>query len=74
MEPKLQKLSREQFENRTVNKSEEARLDISARGLWYSGQKALFDVRVFNPMPLRYRNMSLSNVTASMKTKKKAIQ
>ena len=35
-------------------------MDISARGFWCSGQKALFDVRVFNPIASRYRNTPLS--------------
>ena len=53
-------LSGETFQSRTVNMKDEARLDISARGFWISGQKALFDIRVFNPIAKRYRDMSLN--------------
>ena len=35
-------------------KSDEARLDVSARGFWVTGQKAFFDIRVFNPLAKRY--------------------
>ena len=31
------------------NKSDEARLDVRARGFWQRGQRAFFDVRIFNP-------------------------
>ena len=48
------------FQSRTVNMKDEARLDISARGFWISGQKALFDIRVFNPIAKRYRDMTLN--------------
>ena len=56
IEPQLQSLSGEHFDAKTANKHEDARLYISARGFWCSGQKALFDVRVFNPITSRYRN------------------
>ena len=55
----LQSLSGEHFEAKTANKHEDGRLDISAI-CWCSGQKALFDVRVFNPTASRYRNTPLS--------------
>ena len=58
MEPQLQSFSGEHFDAKTANK--DPRLDISARGFWCSGQKALFDVRVFNPIASRYRNTPLS--------------
>ena len=46
-----------------ANKHEDTRLDILARGFWCSGQKALFDVRVFNPIVSRYRNTPSANAT-----------
>ena len=55
----LQSLSGVYFDAKTANKREDTRLDISARGFWCSGQKALFDVRVFNPIASRYRNTPL---------------
>ena len=60
IEPRLQSHSGEYFDTKTANKLEDARLDISARGFWCSGQKALFDVMVFNPIAPRYRNTPLS--------------
>ncbi len=32
----------------TANRSDEARLDVSVRGFWNSGQRAFLDVRVFD--------------------------
>ena len=60
IEPQLQSLSGEHFDAKTANKHEDARLDISATGFCCSGQKALLDVRVFNPITSRYRNTPLS--------------
>ena len=60
IEPQLQSLPAEHFDAKTANKHEDARWDISARGFWCSGQKPLFDVRVFNPIASRYRNTPLS--------------
>ena len=36
-----------------------ARLDVSARGVWIKGNKAFCDVRVFNPLAPSYRNQTL---------------
>ena len=44
----------------TANKSSEARLDISARSVWITGQKAFLDVRVFNPLAGRYGSSNIS--------------
>ena len=71
IEPKLQSLSGEHFDAKTANKHEDARLDISARGFWCSGQKALFDVRVFNPIASRYRNTPLSKCYTINENEKK---
>ena len=38
----------------------EARADIAARGFWISGQRAFFDIRVFNPMDQRYGSQQLT--------------
>ena len=49
VEPQLQPLSGETLFEKTANKSEPARVDVSARGFWLTGQVEFFDVRVFNP-------------------------
>ena len=49
LEPPLQPLSGEQL-RRSANATQEARLDISARGFWGDRfSRSLFDVRVFHP-------------------------
>ena len=59
VEPQLQPLSDEKFSEKTSNKLGQARVDISARGFWLTGQVAFFDVRVFNPTAKRYVNQEL---------------
>ena len=46
VEPHLQTLTGEFFNEKTANTEDNARLDIKAQGFWGS---AFFDVRVFNP-------------------------
>ena len=48
-EPPLLPLSGETFNLRSTNTASEARLDISARGIWNTVDKTFFDVRVFHP-------------------------
>ena len=49
VEPQLQQLSGgEMFSNKTANKLDQARVDVSAYGFWLTGQVAFSDVRVFN--------------------------
>ena len=55
----LQPLSGEKFSEKTLNNSDQARVDISARGFWLTGQVVFFDVRVFNPTAKRYVNQEL---------------
>ena len=72
IEPMLQPLTGENL-SRQSNTSEEARLDISSRGFWVSGQMAFCDVRVYNPLAKRYGNMELMKCyTLNEKEKKKA--
>ena len=40
--------------------TDQARLDVCARGFWVSGQMAFNDVRVFNTLAKRYRDLELS--------------
>ena len=44
----------------TAKTNDEVRLDICARSFWVSGQKAFFDVRVFDPNARRYSKQTLS--------------
>ena len=58
-EPTLLPLDGEPLQHRTSNRSNEARVDISARGFWTRGQKSFFDVRIFEPMTPSHRGLSL---------------
>ena len=46
IEPKLLPLTGENLHYRSANRSEEARLDVRARGFWERGQHAFSDIRV----------------------------
>ena len=60
IEPTLQQLTGESLHERTANITNDARVDIAARGFWISGQRAFFDIRVFNPMARRYESQELN--------------
>ena len=60
IEPTLQQLTGEALHEKTPNVTDEARVDIAARGFWISGQRAFFDIRVLNPMAQRYGSQELS--------------
>ena len=50
LEPKLQPLEGESFDNRTTTTEDEARLDIKANGLWETRfNRTFFDVKIFYP-------------------------
>ena len=71
VEPQLHPLSGESLEEKTANRSPEARLDVSARGFWIAGQKAFLDIRVFNPIAGRYANMEISKMYITNEKEKK---
>ena len=71
IEPSLQPLSGETFENRTANTSNEARVDIRARGFWNKSQDAFFDVRVFHPNAPSYRSKDLTAIYKKHESDKK---
>ena len=48
-EPHLLPVTGEQFPLRSTNTANDARLDISARGVWRAMDKVFFDVRIFHP-------------------------
>ena len=55
----------------SANSADDARVDIAARGFWQRCGKAFFDVRVFNPYALTYRNRSLSSNFKTNEEKKR---
>ena len=71
VEPLLTPLTGEHLRYRTANTDDQARLDVSARGVWARGSKAFFDVRVFNPLAPSYRNQTLSAAHKSNENEKK---
>ena len=71
VEPKLQPVVDECLPH-CANRSEEARLDVRARGLWgTSMQEAFFDVRVFHPFASSHRNTSLTALYRQHEKKKR---
>ena len=66
-------LSGESFDTKTTNTQDNARLDIAARGFWIPGQKAFFDVRVFNPIAKRFSNSTISKACDSNEKEKKRV-
>ena len=64
-------LSGEDLSNRTANRSNEARLDVRARGFWERGQQAFFDLRVFYPNACRSLNKSLQHCHTINENEKK---
>ena len=60
-EPMLQSLSGETFERCTINRNDDARSDIRARGFWMNQQNAFFDVRIFYPHAQSYSSRSLGS-------------
>ena len=61
IEPHLTPLTGESLPS-NANSTNEARFDISARSFWMDGQRAFFDVRVFNPFAPSYSNQSQSSM------------
>ena len=71
IEPRLQKLTGESLNECVVNTTDKARLDISDRGFWTTGQLAFLDVRVFNPIAKRYVDQELSRTYVMNEKEKK---
>ena len=70
-EPLLIELGNERMQERTAATGRESRLDISASGFWVKGQRAFFDVRVFDPNAQRHRNSDLKRCYEKDETEKK---
>ena len=70
IEPVLMPLTGEELPQ-SANITDEARLDISARGFWQDGQRAFFDVRVFNPFAPTHLQSSLAKCFEKNEREKK---
>ena len=70
-EPILQEVHNEDLQQRAINNSKEARLDTSALNFWSTGQRAFFDVRVFNTHAQRYRRMGIEKSFRTNENEKK---
>ena len=64
-EPHLIPVTNEQFERRSANTTNEARLDIKAKGFWQRGQTAFFDVRVTHLNTSTQRGQTSSKIFRS---------
>ena len=69
-EPLLVALGNEELP-RNANKNRDARLDISALNFWTNGQRAFFDVRVFNLFAQRHIDSKVENCLRSNECEKK---
>ena len=67
---RLPQLTGESLNEKTANITDEARVDIAARGFWIYGQRAFFDIRVFNPMARRYGSQELTKAYGINKREK----
>ena len=67
----LTPLTGETFKYKTTNIEEQARVDVSARGVWIRGSRAFFDVRVFNPLAQSYSNQTLKATHKTNENSKK---
>ena len=70
-EPSLNIITGEHFQHKSANTANESRLDISARGFWTTGQRAFFDVRIFDPLAQSYSTQSLSQTYSKHEKEKK---
>ena len=70
VEPDVSALSGETLIPKTANKSSEARLDISARGIWTTGQRAFL---VFNTFTRRYSGLTFSQAYQTYVNEKKRL-
>ncbi|MEO1765264.1 MAG: hypothetical protein AAFR83_25800, partial [Cyanobacteria bacterium J06629_18] len=62
IEPNLQPCSDVTLSHNTANRQIGARVDLSARGFWTRGQRAFFDVRIFEPSAKCYFGKKLSEM------------
>ena len=60
-EPMLIPLTGEKFRYKTASTSNDARVDISAHGFWTRGEKAYFDIRIFDPLAASHQKQDLQS-------------
>ena len=70
-EPHLIPLSNEKFTLKSANKSDEARLDIKAKGFWRKGETAFFDVRVTHVNSKSSKNQTTKQIFRRHEQEKK---
>ena len=70
-EPALIQLTGEEFHRRSVNVTDNARVDISARNFWLRGQRAFFDTRVYYPLAQSHLGQSLSALHLAQEKEKR---
>ena len=61
-EPHLIPLEGDTLDLRSINASEEARLDIKVTGFWHHGQTAFIDVTVMHVGSASYRSNTPDNI------------
>ena len=71
IEPPLEPLTGETFTQRSTNITQEARLDVSARGVFVAYQKVFADIRVVNPIAMRYVNQTPEQILEGNANEKK---
>ena len=71
VEPTLNQLTGETMSYRTANTSPDARLDVSARGVYTRNQRTFFDIRVFHPNARRFQGQSLKQTYITNEKEKK---
>ena len=59
IKPILQPVTDNNLAPSTTNTNNSVRLDVSARSFWITGQKAFFDIRVFDSNTSQYQSKSL---------------
>ena len=69
-EPILQEVNNEDLPQE-ANKSKEARLDISALNFWATGERAFFDVRIFNLFTQRHSKVAVEKCFRANENEKK---
>ena len=71
VEPTLNQLTGETLSYRTANTAPDARLDVSARGVYTRNQRTFFDIRVFHPNARRFQGQSLKQTYVTNEKEKK---